>query len=98
MWLDYQFEAKLFFVFSMGKLAKQKKRKLQQLELNENEIQEISNEDLDTTIKTLAVLAKNEELLQDKRFKQIRVYMHQLSNGKGQTASGKVSDALRDGR
>ncbi|KAJ3261514.1 hypothetical protein HK103_005349 [Boothiomyces macroporosus] len=82
----------------MGKLAKQKKRKLQQLELNENEIQEISNEDLDTTIKTLAVLAKNEELLQDKRFKQIRVYMHQLSNGKGQTASGKVSDALRDGR
>ncbi|CAM0138080.1 hypothetical protein VKS41_001303 [Umbelopsis sp. WA50703] len=64
----------------------------------------ISAEDMATTIRSLNTLKDHPDLIRSKEFKQLRAVMH-LANeaafavtGKGSTLSGRISDALTDGR
>jgi hypothetical protein len=79
----------------MGKLAKNKKRRLEQaLEKNDD----ISPAELEITFKTLNYLIKNPEKFQDKEFKPLRRILYTLNQGKGTSLSAMVSDALKNGR
>ena len=53
---------------------------------------------IEVTIKTLEYLNDNPQLFMSKQFKKLRTILHQIHNAKGQTLTGRVSDALRDGR
>lgn len=57
-----------------------------------------NDNDIDITVKTLEYLNDNPQLFMSKDFKKLRTILHQIHNAKGQTLTGRVSDALRDGR
>ncbi|CAO3657979.1 unnamed protein product [Umbelopsis vinacea] len=64
----------------------------------------IAAEDMNTTIRCLNTLKDHPDLVRSKEFKQLRAVMHLVHEsafavtGKGSTLSGRISDALTDGR
>jgi hypothetical protein len=79
----------------MGKLAKQKKRKLLD-EITKSKTQ-VTHDELLTTIKTLSFFSQNKDLLLKSEFKPLRKVLFELSKQSGSLIN-QVSDALRDGR
>ena len=57
-----------------------------------------NNNHLEITLKTLEYLQENPAVFLSKDYKKLRALLYQLHNSKGNTLTGRVSDALRDGR
>ncbi|KAG2187420.1 hypothetical protein INT44_005108 [Umbelopsis vinacea] len=64
----------------------------------------ISAEDMNTTLRCLTTLKDHSDLVRSKEFKALRAVVHLVHDsafavtGKGATLSGRISDALTDGR